>query len=86
MDILDYSSTDIKNGYIFNKENKSFTCLVCQETFTIGEVYKFEDHYYDASTYIKIHLKSKHVNYLNDLIDSESKYNSLTKIQRNKYT
>lgn len=77
------SIDEIKQGYVYNKENKVFTCLCCGEVFEQGLIYQDEDKLFDAEYAVKNHIKNKHQSVLHFLLTLDKKYTSLTDVQKN---
>jgi hypothetical protein len=67
-------------GYILNEED--YICLYCGQTFVVGEMFNFNNHFYEASKAIKIHLTEDHPNRLAELLNLDSRYLSLTANQK----
>ena len=82
MKFEDLSIRDIKKGYTFNKDANSYTCIICGETFYKGEIYPVEKRFFEAERAAIFHAESKHGNYTEQLINNDSKYNTLTDNQK----
>ena len=52
------SVEEIKRGYI--EENHGFTCLLCGEHFSKGEIYTFSGKLYDAEKAVHMHIGQQH--------------------------
>lgn len=66
-------------GYV--SDDNSYTCIYCEKTFKIGEVFQVGDRFFDALYSVKEHIKTTHADRFEDLIYSENKYLSLTQSQ-----
>lgn len=77
-DILDYTIEEIKSGYSFDKLNNKYICNICGREFFVGEIYKFNERYFDSSAAVTIHISSEHDTVFDQLINSENKYLGLT--------
>ena len=82
MEIDSFSIEELRNGYRFDKETNSYICNTCRKTFEVGEIFVFEDRFFEASRAIKIHVDMDHGDNLKYLLYSESKYNTLTDNQK----
>jgi DNA-binding CsgD family transcriptional regulator len=74
--------SDIKNGYYLDEKDSSFICIHCGRSFNTDEVFKIGDKFFGAATAVRMHIQTEHKNKLNELIDSENKYLSLTDNQK----
>lgn len=82
MDIDKFTIEELKNGYRFDIDANSYICNNCGKVFDVGEIYSFEDRFFEASRAIKVHLNREHEDYLKQLLYTESKYNTLTDNQK----
>ena len=82
--IEDAKLEQIIKGFILQEEE--FKCLYCSQTFEVGEMYNINNHFYDAVKAINIHIKNEHPNRLSELLNTDSKYLSLTEKQRELFT
>lgn len=82
MDYDKLTIEDISKGYIFDKERNKYVCNYCGEVFSEGRVYSIEDEMFTAKGAILKHIKVDHGGSFNMLINSDSKYNSLTETQK----
>ena len=82
MEIDSFSIEELRNGYRFDKETNSYICNTCRKTFEVGEIFVFEDRFFEASRAIKIHVDIDHGDNLKYLLYLESKYNTLTDNQK----
>ena len=82
MEIDSFSIEELRNGYRFDKETNSYICNTCRKTFEVGEIFVFEDRFFEASRAIKIHVDMDHGDNLKYLLYLESKYNTLTDNQK----
>jgi hypothetical protein len=73
---------DIKNGYSYNPITKQYSCMLCHTIFEVGEIFRFNDRFYDASRAIRLHMEQEHGGMFAQLLASESKYNSVTDKQK----
>lgn len=82
MDIDNLSIEEIKEGYRFDLDTNSYICNTCKKIFEVGEIYSFDGRFFEASRAIKIHINMEHQNNFENLLHTESKYNTLTKNQK----
>nr|UWI49571.1 DUF2087 domain-containing protein [Clostridioides difficile] len=82
MKIENLSIKDIKQGYVFNAELNCYSCIICGKTYEVGEIYSVGDRFFEASRAIELHTELKHGNYLEQLVNNDSKYNTLTDNQK----
>lgn len=80
MNLDELSLEDLKKGY--TAENGVYTCVSCGEVFQTGEIYPIKGHFWDALRAIEWHIKCEHPDYLQQLVNQSSKYNTLTENQR----
>lgn len=73
---------DIKNGYCYQADTKTYHCLLCHKTFETGEIFRNGDRYFDASKAIRFHIEQEHGGMFTQLLGTESKYNSITDKQK----
>ena len=82
MKIENLSIDDIKRGYIFNDDLNCYSCIKCTKTYEVGEIYKIGNRFFEASKAIELHVELEHSDYLEQLLNSDSKYNTLTENQK----
>lgn len=80
--LLQMSLDEIKGGYSYNPDNKTYTCLTCGKAFETGEVFSFDDRFYEASKAIQLHIEKEHGSVLDLLTSFDKKYTSLTENQK----
>ena len=79
-DINEMSSSEIREGYTLH--NGVYTCHLCKAKFEEGQVYPFEDCYFDAKHAIQKHIEKEHENRLEILLSLDSKYVAFTNNQK----
>jgi len=82
MDIENLTIEEIKKGYRFDNETKTYICNVCDKRYDIGEVFKINDRFFEAHRAIEIHVETSHGDRFSNLLNLESKYNNLTQNQK----
>lgn len=80
--ILQMSLDEVKNGYAYNSNTKEYTCLTCKKVFEVGEIFTFNERYYDALKAIQIHVDKEHGNMFNVLTSFDKKYTGITENQK----
>lgn len=81
-DVEGLNIDDIKNGYTYDTGTKQYRCLLCNATYSTGEIYQIEDRFYEAFRAIVLHLEQEHGSMFDYLLNTDSKYNTLTEKQK----
>ncbi|PCN44972.1 transcriptional regulator [Brevibacillus laterosporus] len=76
------SMEEIKNGYVYNEKQESFTCLVCGQTYEEGIIYPIDDNWYEAKKAMKHHIHDAHTSMFHFLLSLDKKVTGLTDVQR----
>lgn len=76
----DASLEELKSGYIQDKD--SFTCLLCGEIIEKGVIYPYENRFYEAERFIRIHIESTHQSVFDYLLGMDKKLTGLTEHQK----
>ncbi|WP_203640980.1 DUF2087 domain-containing protein [Levilactobacillus andaensis] len=76
----DLTLTELKQGW--HQTPTAFICNTCQATFATDEVFAANDKFYPADQMIRRHVRAEHPHRVTDLINDDSKYNTLTAKQR----
>lgn len=63
---------DIVRGY--QEEKDHYVCLICGKTYTKGEIYVDQNHYYDARKMMQRHIEKTHQSVLNYLLTLNPDY------------
>jgi hypothetical protein len=74
------SLEELKRGYI--QENDCYTCLLCGEKVEKGIVYPFEDRFYEAERYMRIHIEMSHGSVFDYLVGMDRKLTGVTDHQK----
>ncbi len=82
IDFDDNSIDDIKNGFCHHPDTGTYHCLLCNAVYETGEVFRFGDRYYEASRAVRLHVEQEHGGMFRHLLDSDSKYNTVTEKQK----
>lgn len=80
--LLNISLEEIKGGYLYNSEDKKYSCLICGKTFELGEVFSFDERFYEARRAVEFHVQREHGSMLDMLMSSDKKYTGLTENQK----
>ncbi len=73
---------EIKRGYRFDKENDKYICNHCGKEFFTGEIYRFENRFFDSRLAAEVHITSEHGTVYDLLASSENKYLGFTENQK----
>lgn len=82
---MDYSSltlSEIKNGYRFDRDKDAYICNYCDKAFNKGQVFSIGGNFYMPEYAIVSHIEIEHEGNTMRLINSETKYNTLTDNQK----
>ncbi|MXQ55043.1 DUF2087 domain-containing protein [Shimazuella alba] len=74
------SLEELKRGYI--QERDCFTCLLCGEKIEKGIVYPYEDRFYEAVRFIRVHIENTHQSVFDHLLAMDKKLTGLTDHQK----
>ncbi|WP_123042404.1 DUF2087 domain-containing protein [Cohnella candidum] len=74
---------ELKQGFTFDAESESFTCLACGEKFIQGVIYPFEGGLYEAGKFARIHVEEAHGSMFEFLLGLDKKLTGLTDLQKN---
>lgn len=80
MRIFDGDMNDMKNGYIETKQ--SLVCLMCDESIEKGLVYPEGGRFYEASKFMELHIKEKHVSVFTYLMKQDKEVSGLSDQQK----
>ncbi len=73
---------DLKHGYCYHNDTKTYHCLLCNKVFETGEIYRNGDRYFDAFRAVGLHIEQEHGGMFLQLLRTDSKYNTITDKQR----
>lgn len=82
MDYGSLSFSEMKSGYRFDEHQGGYVCNFCQKVFKEGEVFPFGESFYFPEKAVIQHIISEHGGVFENLIHSETKYNTLTNNQK----
>lgn len=83
MEFDDLTINEMKSGYRYKKAEDSYVCTQCGKEFMCGEVYPFNERFFDYRLAVKHHVSSEHGNRFDYLVNMESKYVTFTENQKN---
>ncbi len=81
-DISAQSLQDIKNGFYFCEQTRSYRCLFCRESFEDGRIYTAEGGLADARLSCRLHIEAAHGSAFETLAGLDKRLTSLTETQR----
>lgn len=82
MDMENLSIDEMKKGYVYSHGSDSYKCISCNKEYFTGEIYPFENKYYEAFKAIEVHVNEFHLDRFKNLVSIKSKHNTLTDNQR----
>ena len=82
MDYGKLTFEELKKGYHHDQDTDQYICNYCHQQFEVGQVYLIGDKFYDAKHAVTKHLIAIHGSNQLQLISSTTKYNTLTKNQK----
>ncbi|WP_028777511.1 DUF2087 domain-containing protein [Shimazuella kribbensis] len=74
------SLEELKRGYI--QERDSYTCVLCGRKIEKGIVYPYENRFYEAERFMRVHIESTHRSVFDFLIGMDKKLTGLTEHQK----
>lgn len=82
MDFNKLSLDELIKGYYFNSSKNSFICNYCSKEFPIGQVFSINSNFYDPEHSVQIHIQLEHDGNFIQLLNGDTKYNTLTDVQK----
>lgn len=82
MELTKLAIDELKQGYRFDTNTDAYICNICRKAFVVGEIYAFEERFFEAFRAVKLHVETEHGDVLKHLLYMESKYNTLTDNQK----
>ncbi len=73
---------EIACGYRYDANRKIYECVVCGKTFDDNEVYPMDGRFLKAARAVEVHMEAEHGDYLDGLINNDSRYNTMTDNQK----
>jgi hypothetical protein len=80
--LLESDLKEIKNGYLVNLDEDIYECLICRKKFEPGEIYSLNGRLFEAHKAVSIHVKEKHGNMLDTLLEFDKRYTGITDNQK----
>ncbi|MFV0392954.1 MAG: DUF2087 domain-containing protein [Coprobacillaceae bacterium] len=81
MNIKKLTVEQIKEGFV--KERYLYHCNFCSFTTDSGEVYPYNNHFYNAERRMELHIQEEHESVFHSLMELPKKSNGLTESQKN---
>lgn len=81
-DFSQLSLESIKAGFTFDANKEAYVCLACGKEFEVGEVFAYDDRFYEAAKAVKLHVAKEHGSMLETLLSQDKKYTGLTENQK----
>lgn len=82
MDYGKLTLEELKKGYRYDKEKDAYICHHCGQSFQADQVFQLGGYFYAAEQAATRHILAAHNNNLNQLLYTETKYNTLTEHQK----
>ncbi|WP_100009824.1 DUF2087 domain-containing protein [Lentibacillus sediminis] len=76
------STEELSQGYMYDRENDLFRCLICHQIFENGVIYKSGEVYYEARKAITRHISEEHHSMFFYLLNLDKKYTGLSAQQK----
>jgi hypothetical protein len=77
----DLTVEEIAAGYRKDAEGNC-TCLACATLFPHGEIFNFNERFFEPERAVQLHLQTEHPQYFFNLLNSDSRYVSFTENQK----
>lgn len=81
--IADTDVDSIRDGYYYSEEKKAYCCLACDRMFMDGEIYQFDNRFYDSKHAVETHQTKDHIPWFDELMNMNDKSLNLTENQKN---
>lgn len=73
---------EMKNGFVHDHKNQTYTCIICGEVFLDGIIYPVDDTLLQAKLAVKKHIEQEHHSMFDYLLGMNKKYTGLTEHQK----
>jgi Uncharacterized protein conserved in bacteria len=80
--ILNMTIEEIKSGYSYDSRTDNYICNICGRKFENGEIFEFNNRYFEADKMIKLHIQNEHADMLDILCSCDKKYTGITENQK----
>jgi hypothetical protein len=80
--LLNRNLEEIKKGYYFDNSSGIYHCLICGETFEVGEVYSMKGRFFEAFKAVDFHSIEEHGSMIELLLELDKKYSGITDNQK----
>lgn len=71
---------EVKSGFVEN--DQEYRCIICEEVFQKGCIYKINSELYDARKATELHIEERHGSMLEYLLKMNSAFTGLSDVQR----
>lgn len=78
--LIDASLNEMKNG--FTETEESYKCLMCHKSIEKGLIYPVGEQFYEASKYMQLHIREKHVSVFSYLMEQNKETTGLSDQQK----
>lgn len=82
MDFGKLTLDEIKQGYRYDNDTEEYICNYCGKRFAKGQIFTVADYLYEAKTAAEKHITAEHGGNFHQLVHSDTKYNTLTDVQK----
>ncbi|MTK12320.1 MAG: DUF2087 domain-containing protein [Clostridiaceae bacterium] len=76
----DATIEDVKKGFIESDEH--YKCIICEEEFTKGRIYKIDSNLYDSRKAAELHIEKSHGSTLEYLLGMNIAFTGISEVQR----
>ncbi|SES18680.1 DUF2087 domain-containing protein [Salipaludibacillus aurantiacus] len=76
------SVEELTKGFTYDSHEEAYICLICNERFQDGVVYKREERLYEARKAIHLHISDDHQSVVDSLLSMDKKYTGLSDHQK----
>ncbi|PKR76747.1 transcriptional regulator [Halalkalibacillus sediminis] len=73
---------ELSQGYIYDDQNETYICLVCDEPFECGVIYRRGDVLLEAKKAVQYHIEDDHDSMFDSLLSMDKKYTGLSDHQK----
>lgn len=82
MDYTTVTLEELKQGYHWDAQSKAYLCHYCTDSFPQDQVFQIDDGFFTAEAAVSRHVEHVHGGSFDQLLHSDSKYNTLTDTQK----
>ncbi len=81
-DFWNASLTEIKQGFVLDRESQVYICLVCGKSFEQGRIYSIDSELYEAGKAVSLHIRDEHGSMFQVLLGFDKEYTGFTDHQK----